>query len=459
MKRPKDRTAPPVTTVEEPGQTSGLTPVDVWPVPILFGSRDIQDALLEIASQGSASYEKLFGHHRRLVVSGICTVIEKDDGKIIFIDPAYPAINELCEVLSDLLGRPIVVEPDPYEVGKVDSQRPLAHASIMDFRVLLVFSQANGAIDSDTVRRRVQDKWPIQVDQAVQRLFDSGVLVGGEGQDLIISSNVPKSFKPFILKIADLIADPRFAASRLSGKRKAAYLQADDGAPRFFGTDLRLRNLMALAVYGPMQIRDLRRITGAYQIKTEETDFAPFGRGSQVRVWETAEGKAVGLDEQYPLHLPLRRFLVRLAEIYPLAPHIPKYGIPEFPPHQPWSGERLSLFGSPMPTSILICLCLPSHWTFEAICCEVATGFYREVIKKRIRRLEDEGVLQGSRPRGPGFGPRLLSLADTCPAREELQALIDAVPIAWPDLGERVQAAMDGIPAKTKEYFRRRNLV
>ena len=109
-----------------------------------------------------------------------------------------------------------------------------------------------------------------------------------------------------------------------------------------------------------------------------------------------------------------------------------------------------------MPTSILICLCLPSHWTFEAICCEVATGFYREVIKKRIRRLEDEGVLQGSRPRGPGFGPRLLSLSDTCPAREELQALIDAVPIVWPDLGERVQAEMNGIPDKTKEYFRRR---
>ena len=100
----------------------------------------------------------------------------------------------------------------------------------------------------------------------------------------------------------------------------------------------------------------------------------------------------------------------------------------------------------------------PSHWTFEAICCEVATGFYREVIKKRIRRLEDEGILQGRRPREPGFGPRLLSLSDTCPAREELQALIDTVPIAWPDLGDRVQAAMDGLPDKTKEYFRRRGL-
>ena len=78
---------------------------------------------------------------------------------------------------------------------------------------------------------------------------------------------------------------------------------------------------MALAVYGPMHIYDLRRITGAYKLTTEEPDFAPFGRGSQVRVWETAQGTAVGLDKQYPVYLPLHRFLVKLSEIYPLAPH------------------------------------------------------------------------------------------------------------------------------------------
>lgn len=67
------------------------------------------------------------------------------------------------------------------------------------------------------------------------------------------------------------------------------------------------------------------------------------------------------------------------------------------------------------------------------------------VVKKAIRRLEAEGVLEGSRPRGPGFGPRLLRIAAGFPARDELQALIDAIPVAWPDLGDRIAAAFDGL--------------
>ena len=74
--------------------------------------------------------------------------------------------------------------------------------------------------------------------------------------------------------------------------------------------------------------------------------------------------------------------------------------------------------------------------------------------------LEDEGVLEGSRPRGPGFGPRLLRLAEGCPAREELEALIDSAATVWDDLGRRVRAAFDDdIPAKTKIYFGKRGLL
>lgn len=121
------------------------------------------------------------------------------------------------------------------------------------------------------------------------------------------------------------------------------------------------------------------------------------------------------------------------------------------------------MFGSHIPTQILLTLA-NRGWTFEAICCESASGGHdpnsnkRVVTKKAIRRLEDEGVLAGSRPRGPGFAPRLLRLAETCPAREELQALIEAAIVAWPDLGERVEAEFNAPPAKTKEYFRRRGL-
>jgi hypothetical protein len=39
-------------------------------------------------------------------------------------------------------------------------------------------------------------------------------------------------------------------------------------------------------------------------------------------------------------------------------------------------------------------------WTFEALCCELATGHDRFNVKRAMRRMEDEGVLQGDRPRG-----------------------------------------------------------
>jgi len=52
----------------------------------------------------------------------------------------------------------------------------------------------------------------------------------------------------------------------------------------------------------------------------------------------------------------------------------------------------------------------------------------------------------------------LLRIADAFLARDELQALIDAIPTAWPDLGDRIDAAFAAIPDETKTYFRRRGL-
>ena len=407
--------------LSEEAVPSGLTLADVRTEPILFGSEEYQNALLEIAQNGSTPYLET-ADHLRLIKSCICKVIDDDSGDLIQIDPACPALNKLTAVLSDLLGQPIFIESTVDGSGKIDVEKPLAPKSVVDFRVILVFVQANEALDIYSVRQRIKDKWAIQFDESILRLIHDGILVRGEGQCFKLSERIQPSFSTLILRIAEFLADPRLVPSNASA-RAASFVQAVDGAPRFFGPDLRLRNLMALAVYGPMQMHDLRRITGTYKQVVEGRDNAIFGRGNKVRVWETDDGMAVGLDEQYPLHLPLRRFLQKLAEIYPLGPHLPKHRIPDPPPHQAWSGERLALFGSTLPTSILICLCLPSHWTFEAICSEVATGFYREVVMKTIRRLEEEGVLQGSRPRDPGFGPRLLSLADTCPAKENSRRL------------------------------------
>lgn len=96
---------------------------------------------------------------------------------------------------------------------------------------------------------------------------------------------------------------------------------------------------------------------------------------------------------------------------------------------------------------------------FRLFVAPIFTILKKQRVKKAIRRMEDEGLLQGSRERRPGFGPRLLRIADDFPAREQLQALIDAVPAVWPDLGERMDLAFQSVPEKTKVYFRRRGLI
>jgi hypothetical protein len=146
---------------------------------------------------------------------------------------------------------------------------------------------------------------------------------------------VPASFRTLVLAIAEHIPERRLDRVDVSGPRAFAFIQADDGAPRLFGTDARLRNLMALAVHGPMLYRDLRKLTGAYHLREHDSrNDAPFGRGAVVRTWETPDGTAVALDPDYPCALPLCRLLVRLAEIYPLPAHDPAYGKPDLPPRQ-----------------------------------------------------------------------------------------------------------------------------
>lgn len=178
-----------------------------------------------------------------------------------------------------------------------------------------------------------------------------------------------------------------------------------------------------------------------------------------MRVWETPDGTAVEIDEAYPLALPLRRLLARLAEVYPL-PSVPTIRRPDPPPPRAWAGDPL--FGSAFPTKILMTL-VGRGPTFEAVCCgshsqDDGADNRRVLTKKVIRRLEAEGVLEGSRPRGTGFGPQLLRIAEAFLAKRELQALIDAIPSAWQDPGDRTEAAFATIPARPRRTSTGRGL-
>ncbi len=443
------------------GHASGLTSQNIRPQPLLFGDEMFQEQLLDIARMGTI-HLKPHGKMRRLVSSGLCVCERIPGADVIALNDGHPAINELRAVLAEMTG--IHIDDHGHRGNpNFDRVSPLGHARPVAFRVTLVLYQAGSGVDEETMRRRLPDIWPCSVSETLDRLVRNRVLVEGEGRVFTLALDVPQSFMQLVLRLAEIIGDPRLKPSDAGGRRATAYQQAPDGAPRLFGTDARLRNLMALAVHGPMLYRDLRRITGAYHLVEEEPDQAPFGRAALVRTWETEDGTALALDGEHPLALPLKRLLVRLAEIYPLPPHVPTYGRPDPPPPQAWDGDRLALFGSAIPTKILLTLG-NRGWTFEAICCESASGSRdpnsnkRVVTKKVIRRLEAEGILVGNRPRGPGFGPRLLVIPEDFPAKDELYALIDAALVVWPDLADRIRHEFDALPAKTKEYFRRRGL-
>jgi hypothetical protein len=462
-KRPTSDTTPP-TEADGRGPASGLTPTSLRPAPILFGSEKQQNLLIAIARDGSVPIPQSgLAFHRGLVRTGICEVYgSRNRRQYLRLDPRFPAAAELDAVLGDLAG--VTVHRARTGGGTVHPTTPLGHMGPIAFRVLLEIARSEVPIIEETIWRRIPEHWRNAVEVCTRKLVGLGVLDPGEGGTLCFAPGVPPSYRALVLAIAERIPQRRRDRLDDPAPRPWAFMPAADGAPRLFGTDARLRNLMILALHGPMLYNDLRKMNGANHLAPDDSrDFAPFGRGAVVRSWETPAGTAVALDPDHPCARPLRRLLVRLAEIYPPRACDPAYLKPDLPPRQPWNGDRLALFGSHIPTQILLTLA-NRGWTFEAICCESATSGRdpnsnkRMVTKKVIRRLEDERVLAGSRPRGPGFGPRLLRLADTCPAREDLQALIEAAVRAWPDLGERVEAEFAALPGKTKEYFRRRGL-
>lgn len=245
--------------------------------------------------------------------------------------------------------------------------------------------------------------------------------------------------------------------SHVKIKNPTAFGASVDGAPLLFGTDIRLRNLLALAKYGPLYTRDLVRITGSGKTR-ESASNAPFGRGGVVRTWQGENGQAVDLDPAHPVARHLRRLLLALEKRFPI--HCDS--LPMSPPVSPllhrWQGDRLALFGSPIPTHILFTIGVLG-WTFEGLCVSAASGYDRVSVKNALKKLEDEGILVGERDRRPGFNVRKVTISDTCPGGLELAALLVACVEVWPDLKRSVDLAMNQLSPRTKEHLRRRGLL
>ncbi len=85
------------------------------------------------------------------------------------------------------------------------------------------------------------------------------------------------------------------------------------------------------------------------------------------------------------------------------------------------------------------------------------TGRYN--VKKSMRRLKEEGVLEGDRPRKPGMNVRIVRIADRFDARDELIALLEAAVDVWPSYGRRVRTEIQQLHHKTKVILQKRRLL
>lgn len=436
------------------------------PKPIIFGNRDLQELLVDIYENGPIRIKR-GGVSKKLVGSGVARIVRHGRKRCYALDHRHPAYEHIVSVLRDLSGKPVNQRKynelsDP-AVHSIDPRYPLMHhGSTVNFRTILYAALAGPAgIPIEKLRLLMPDQWPNGVSGAADRLANDGVLIS-DGSTIRLSAALPPAFKSLVTEIGRNLAvsDMRFSERRAAvTKRVAAHVRATDNAPRIFGPDSRLRNLMTLAKYGPLHLDDLRRVVGGDQIQLECADNAAFGRAGVAVVWDTDIGPAAAINPAFPLNAQLTVLLRKLEERYPLSPLVRRHPAPLPPAVHSWNGDKLSLFGSPIPTAILLSIGA-NGWTFEAICVAVCTGYHRENVKSALHRLEDEGVLESDRKRGPGYGPRVVRISQQFVARDELVALLEAAVRTWPEFrGRTNQALRASLTPKMMTHLRNRGLV
>lgn len=381
----------------------------------------------------------------------------------VILDHRHPAAGEICELLQasgvqkrsaargTFVGTHTISPADPLGVR--------GHYRLRIFATLLKF----GPLSREHIQDCNRDVWGQRLFEQANILVRSGFLVDREAI-ISIAPEVPSPYLRFVEKVWAALegTDYRFPAftDAMPTSRPWAYKSAEDGAPRIFGTDARLRHLMALAKYGRLHLLEIRRIVGKDATHRDDRDNAPLTRAGLTLTWGTSPDHAAMLDPRFPLHDPLRRFLLAMEKAYPLPPYIPARPAPAPPKiDDKWKGDRYWLFGGKIPTAILTSIGVLG-WTFEALCVPLATGHDRVVIKKSLKRLEeDDHVLQGDRARKPGMNVRVITVAADFPAREELLELLKAYVQAWPAIRDAVGDAMRRLPPKTQAHLKKRGLV
>ncbi len=180
-----------------------------------------------------------------------------ETGKVLILHSRHPAIHEIRELLGVLNGGPGLaprLTPPPAAEHAVDPTRPLGHRCELAFRLLLLLVRASNTLSRGQLRRRIPDAHMQTLKQAIERLVRAQV-VKADHEAISIAPGVPVLFCELALTLGKILAsrDPRIDASApLARATTRSFRQNEDGAPLLFGTDVRLRNLLALAKHGPL---------------------------------------------------------------------------------------------------------------------------------------------------------------------------------------------------------------
>lgn len=427
-------------------------------VPILFGNRRDQNILLLAARNGEVrlSIHVPTAHLER---TGMVLVTEKPQ-RILTLNPGHIAAAEIRKCLGQLGGFTV-----PNDTKKRRRRTPIERVLPGNdgqalFRLLYRIIATDEPLEEPTLCRRIPDVLNAAVIRGLAKLVKDGVLFKHDDGTYKIADGVPRSFRTFIIKTAEWLApeDPRIMhPSTEKGRRPKGLGAAQDGAPDIFGSDVRLRNLMMLAKYGPMLVVEMPRVSSRHYLPREDTLHAPFGRGGVVRLWETSGSLAAMLDPDYPLAEELRRLLLRMEQVYPLAPFISAWAPLTPLPRRPWHGDKNQLFGKAIRTNTLLSIGVLG-WTHGRLSYALNVGKRPIEVYRAIHKLEREGVLTASRPPGPGADVRALTISETFRAHDELLALIHAHLRQWPEFSNSVKRKMLALKANAREHLRRRGL-
>jgi hypothetical protein len=453
--------------------------------PILFGSERCQRLLLEAYEHGATPNNQ---NDRLLYGSGLAYRFKRAGRVYAALDERHPCFPLVLSVLAKLSGKARGTPPDekPEEPHVIRWERPLCHFGKHAFRLVhriaeagprgiaeRVYTKKAKNADGTAVEkvrfvepamhvlgRRLPDVWCQEIRKLFDLLAGDGVVSESPSGELKLARGLPADFPKLVLAIGEHLAksEARFGNVESSMRTSAVQRGADD-APTVFGTDIRMRVLTALAKHGPMHGSDLRRTVGGDQVRPESYDYAMQSRGGLVEVWDSGDGGLVyGLHRGLTYLAQLRELLLALERAHPLPPAVRQRATPPSPAHAPkWNGDRYALFGTPLRTVILLTSGVHG-WTYQSLMLKCLPGYYREAAKRSVHRLEDIGLLQGSRERRGGFDLRALTISKDFAAKPELEALIRAAVDAWPALKSEIRAHFRSLKPKTIAHLKNKRL-